>query len=165
MMLGNDLAYLWIHRVYVIDPKPLAEALIVKYVLSLTESLLIVGVVNWILSNNPYLILLPVIALPLTIMTAPIVLFVVLRFASRRKVIKQAVVGLYVVEDLILMLLWSIIVVFFLAVTVAYNHIVGLMTLYSAIMLVVASIIVSVIIGFISVRLLSKYIARIDIAS
>ncbi len=165
VMLGNDLAYLWIHRVYVIDPRPLAEALTIKYVLSLTEALLIVGVVDWILSGNPYLILLPVVALPLTVMTAPIVLFVVLRFASRRKVIKQAVVGLYVVEDLILMLLWSIIVMFFLAITVAYNHIVSLITFSVAIVLVIVSIIVSAIMGLIIVRLLSKYIARIDIAS
>ncbi len=165
MMLGNDLAYLWVHRVYVIDSKPLAEALVIKYVLSLTEALLVVGVVNWILSNNFYLVLTPIIALPLTIITAPIVLFIVLRFASRRKVIKQAVVGLYVVEDLVLMLLWSIIVMFFLAVTVVYNYVVRFMTVYSAITLVIVSIASSIIVGLASTRLLSRYIARIDVVS
>lgn len=72
MLLANDLAYLWIHKVYAIDTRPLAEALIIKYTVSLTEALLVVTIVDTVLSDNLASLLLPVVALPAIVLTTPI---------------------------------------------------------------------------------------------
>lgn len=163
ILLANDLAYLWIHRVYAIDTKPLAEALIIKYTISLTEALLVVAVVDTVLSGNLISLLLPVIALPAIVLTAPIVLFVALRFAAKRRVVRQAMIGLYVVEDVVMMMLWSIIVMVFLALTVAFNSVKQLITPHTILVLLPISAITSIIIGYISSRILASYTSKVNI--
>ncbi len=63
------------------------------------------------------------------------------------------------------MLLWFIIVMFFLVVTVAYDCVAHFMAVYSAIILVIVSIASLIIVSLASTRLLSRYIARIDVVS
>ncbi len=164
ILLAQDLAYLWIYRVYLRDQKPYARVLLLKYYINLLEAFTMIGLINAILLDNYILIATPIVVLPLIVITAPIVLAVALRFASRRRVVKTSVVGLYVVEDVVMMLLWSLLTLFFIADTFAFTIISYKLTLTSIIYLSLISILVTYVIHRIGLKLLTRIITSMDIA-
>ena len=164
ILLAQDLAYLWIYRVYLLDQKPFAKILLVKYYVNIIEAFIIIGLINAILLENYALILTPIVTLPLIVITAPIVLVVALKFASRRRVVKTSVVGLYVVEDIVMILLWSILALFFIADTLAFTIVSYKLSEIGLAYLVSIAIILAYVVHKISLKIITHFIASIDIA-
>ncbi len=164
ILLAQDLAYLWIYRVYLRDQKPFARILLIKYYINLFEAFTIIGLINTIILENYVLILTPIAVLPLITITAPLVLVIALRFASRRRVVKTSVVGLYVVEDIVMIFLWSVLALFFIADTFAFTLISYRLTSIGLFYLSITSIIIAYIIHRVSLNILTRIITSIDIA-
>ncbi len=165
ILLAQDLAYLWIYRIYLRDQKPFAKILLIKYYVNLLEAFIIIGLINAIILSNYALVLTPIMVLPLIVITAPLVLIIALRIASRRRVVKTSVVGLYVVEDIVMILLWSILALFFIADTFAFTTISYRLMMTSLIYLLIISIIIAYILHRIVLKVLTHTITSMDLAS
>ncbi len=107
--MAKDLAAFWIYRVYARDLKPIARSLMLKYAFYLSEAFLVISVYDAI-TASPSMILMPLIILPLTILMAFLLLAVVTYLASRRRIIRQAPVGLYMLEELAASLVMVIVI-------------------------------------------------------
>ncbi len=164
ILLAQDLAYLWIYRVYLRDQKPFAKILLVKYYVNLLEAFIVIGLINAIILDNYMLVITPITVLPLIVVTAPLVLIIALRFASRRRVVKTSVVGLYVVEDVVMILLWSILALFFIAYTFAFTIVSYRLTMMGLAYLSTVSVVVAYVLHRIALKVLTHTITSMDLA-
>ncbi len=98
--LVNDLPAIWVYRVYAPSLAPFIRGLLLKYSLYMFEALLALSAFDYMVASQPLNLLYPVSALPVLALSSSLLLLAVSLVASKRRVVKRAPTGLYVLEDL-----------------------------------------------------------------
>ena len=109
-IMAKDFLAMWVYRVYGDDLTPLAKSLLLKYATYLTEALLVLSLFNALITDKYALLLFPIFSLPLNVPLSSLVLLVVVYLASKRRIVKQAPTGLYVFEDLTLLVVSALLI-------------------------------------------------------
>ena len=109
-IMAKDFLAMWVYRVYGDDLTPLAKSLLLKYATYLTEALLVLSLFNALITDKYALLLFPIFSLPLNVLLSSLVLLVVVYLASKRRIVKQAPTGLYVFEDLTLLVVSALLI-------------------------------------------------------
>ena len=109
-IMAKDFLAMWVYRVYGDDLTPLAKSLLLKYATYLTEALLVLSLFNALVTDRYALLLFPIFPLPLNVLLSSLVLLVVVYLASKRRIVKQAPTGLYVFEDLTLLIVSALLI-------------------------------------------------------
>lgn len=163
--MARDFAALWIYRVYARDLKPVAESLMLKYALYLSEAFLVISVFDAVTTGNPLMLLLPLIILPLTVLTAFLLLMIVTYLASKRKIVRQVPSGLYMLEELAASLLMLIVIPVYVISDVLLKMILSLLpNLEVALISLVATISSWLLLKLLTISLASL-ISSYDVAS
>lgn len=119
--LAKDIQAYWIYRVYLIEMKSVAESLLAKYVVYLTELLLITAIANTILTNNTLYLLYPLTTLPSAIITGFLILATISYFISKKKTIKHLPTGIDILEELVSGIIWTIVVISTTTTLIIFN--------------------------------------------
>ena len=109
-IMAKDFLAMWVYRVYGDDLTPLAKSLLLKYATYLTEALLVLSLFNALITDKYALLLFPIFSLPPNVLLSSLVLLVVVYLASKRRIVKQAPTGLYVFEDLTLLVVSALLI-------------------------------------------------------
>lgn len=104
-VMVNDLMTYWIYRVYLARMKPVATALLLKITTYTLEAVAVMATSITILTHNPLNLLLIPVTAPAAVLTSFAALALVTYFASKRKVVKQAPSGMYVMESSIVFII------------------------------------------------------------
>ncbi len=104
-VIVNDLMTYWIYRVYLARMKPVATALLLKITTYTLEAVAVMATSTTILTHNPLNLLLIPVTAPAAVLTSFAALALVTYFASKRKVVKQAPSGMYVMESSIVFII------------------------------------------------------------
>jgi len=99
-VIARDLSALWIYRIYAPDLRPWAGALLLKCSIYLSEGLTLLSLFEATMEGDQLLLLTPLLNLPLTLLTSFLSLMLLTYLASRRRVIKESPIGMYMLEDL-----------------------------------------------------------------
>jgi len=165
-MLASDFPVMWIYRVYARRLNGLAKGLTLKYVVYLTEAFLVLSVLDASMFQNFLMLLLPVAMLPLIVVTAPLVIAVMAYFASKRKIIKQAPTGLYVIEETVMFIIWIIIIPFFITANMMFIMFIATnINALSIVLMVFSSLGISLTLYFAFSKILTKILEKLDLAS
>ncbi len=98
-VLANDLMTYWIYRVYLTRMEPVASALLLKVLTYTMEAVAVMATSITALTLKPLNLLLIPLTLPAAVLASFASLALVTYFASKRKVVKQAPSGMYVIES------------------------------------------------------------------
>ena len=109
LSLARDLPSLWVYRVYAIDTSHFIRDLLLKYSTYISEALLALSAFEAAISSNSSLLIYPALAFPLTLLTSALLITVLIFIASRRRVVKHAPTGFYLLEDLAMMAVFIVI--------------------------------------------------------
>ena len=104
-VIVNDLMTYWIYRVYLARMKPVATALLLKITTYTLEAVAVMATSTTILTHNSLNLLLIPVTAPAAVLTSFAALALVTYFASKRKVVKQAPSGMYVMESSIVFII------------------------------------------------------------
>jgi len=115
IIMVRDLMTYWIYRVYLANMKPAATALLLKVFTYTMEAVVVMATSITALTLNPIDALIIPVAAPAAALTSFAALALVTYFASKRKIVKQAPTGMYVMESSIVF----IVEIFFIATLVA----------------------------------------------
>jgi len=165
-ILSNDLSSFWIYRVYSIHMKNIAKWLIIKYSVYFIEAYMIIAVIDTIFTYEYIRLLLPISLLPITIILSLISLAAVTYFASKRKVVKIAPTGLYTLEELVLTIVMLLTITLILSSKFGFDIMVKLFWYrYPSIIFIsiFISLVMALVLYYISIEILSKLMKRYDI--
>ncbi len=98
-VIVGDLMTYWLYRVYLMRMKPVATALLLKIMTYSLEAVAVMAASISALTLNPLNLLLIPTAAPATTIASFASLALVTYFASKRKVVKEAPSGMYVMES------------------------------------------------------------------
>ncbi len=163
--MARDLAALWIYRVYAKDLKPMAESLMMKYALYLSEAFLVISVFDAVASSNFLMLFLPLLMLPLTVLIACILLMIVTYLASKRRIVKQAPSGLYMLEELAAGLLMLVVIPVYMISDLLLKIALSLLSSSEAVFLSLVAVISSWLLLKLLTSPLADIISSYDIAS
>ena len=104
-VIVSDLMTYWIYRVYLARMKPVAAALLLKITTYTLEAVAVMATSITILTLNPLNLLLIPVTAPAAVLTSFAALALVTYFTSKRKVVKQAPSGMYVIESSIVFII------------------------------------------------------------
>jgi len=99
LVLSRDLLALWIYRVYLSDMSPVAEFLVLKQIIYLSEVFLGASLFLVAMTGDFTYILLPAALLPLSSVLSCLTIAVLVLLSSRRKIVREAPTGMYALES------------------------------------------------------------------
>ena len=166
--LSSDLMSYWIYRVYSIDMKPVAQALMIKYSVYFIEIYLIIAIIDSIFTSQSIRLILPIALLPITILSSFLVLTAVSYFASKRRIIRQAPSGLYMLEELVMSVILVIIAGLITISKLGFDLALELLNISNLIVLIpsiISSIVLSPVLFYVLTLILGDLMKEFDIAS
>ncbi len=165
-VMARDLAAMWVFRVYALELRPLASGLILKYATYLSEAFLAIGIFDAVLLGQPQALLLPVVVLPITTFMVLLLLVSTCYLASKRRVVKQMPTGLYMFEDVALLVVSILIMPAYLLVTLLFTEILlPRLTLQTTLLTLAASALLAWALHEASKRVLAEAMRIWDLAS
>jgi len=135
-IIVNDLMTYWIYRIYLVRMRPVATALFLKITTYTLEAVAVMAASIAALTLNPLNLLLIPVTTPAVVLTSFAALALVTYFASKRKVIRQAPSGMYVMESSIVF----IVEFFFIATLVGASALTQVLVSINAVILLIAAL-------------------------
>jgi len=89
---------------------------------------------------------------------------VVAYFASKRKIVKQALTGLYMIEETVMFIIWIIIPFFITANIVFTMFMVAIINTLLIVLMILSSLVVSFALYYLSSKILTKILEKLDLA-
>ncbi|RLE68460.1 MAG: hypothetical protein DRJ43_05560 [Thermoprotei archaeon] len=164
--IAKDLSAMWMFRVYALELKPLASGLLLKHSMYFSEAFLTIALFDAIVREDPRLLLEPLIVLPITIFTSFVLLVVTTYLASKRKIVKQMPTGLYMFEDIALLVVTVIVILTYFSATLLFKEVlIPNFTFQTASLSILLSIIISWALHKASSRILADVTRLYDLAS
>ncbi len=157
--LSIDLLPLWVYRVYLLDKEALARRLMLKHSIYYSMVFLAVAVFKTALTNDLFQLGYSVFMLPVAFLISGLSLLLLVYLASRRRVVKVAPTGLYVLEDVAMTIVFSVDFSLIIVFTVLYDILGGFM--HAIIFSCVASLIIYTVFS----RFLGELLYSVDIVS
>ncbi len=162
--MARDLAAFWIYRVYARELEPVAEGLMLKYIFYLSEAFLVISIYDAIVTS-PLMLLMPLIVLPLTVIMAFLLLMSVTYLASKRRIVRQAPVGLYMLEDLATGLVMVMVISIYMISDVLIKILLPTIPSFELVIVCASSLILALILHKVLVTSLSDIIFSYDLLS
>jgi len=163
-VIVNDLMTYWIYRVYLMRMKPVATALLLKIATYTLEAVAVMAASIAALTLNPLNLLLIPVTAPAVMLTSFATLALVTYFASKRKVVKQAPSGMYVMESSIVF----IVELFFITTLMGASALTQVLATINATALLITTSVAVVVAAALTLGLreaLAKLMERYDIAT
>lgn len=85
-------------------------------------------------------------------------------FASKRKIVKQALTGLYMIEETVMFIIWIIIPFFITANIVFTMFMVAIINTLLIVLMILSSLVVSFALYYLSSKILTKILEKLDLA-
>ncbi len=122
-IMARDLAAMWVLRVYALDLVPLASGLLLKYTVYLSEAFLVLGVFESLIVREPLALLQPLVVLPITVFVVLLLLVSTSYLASKRRIVRRMPTGLYMFEDIALLVVALIVVPAYMLATFLFKEV------------------------------------------
>ena len=165
-VMARDLAAMWVFRVYALELRPLASGLILKYATYLSEAFLAIGIFDAVLLGQPQALLLPVAVLPITMFMVLLLLVSTCYLASKRRVVRQMPTGLYMFEDVALLVISILVMPAYMLATLLFTEILlPRLTFQATLLTLAASALLSWALHEASKRILAEAMRIWDLAS
>jgi len=165
-VMARDLAAMWVFRVYALELRPLASGLILKYATYLSEAFLAIGIFDAVLLEQSQALLLPVAVLPITTFTVLLLLVSTCYLASKRRVVRQMPTGLYMFEDVALLVISILVMPAYMLATLLFTEILlPRLTFQATLLTLAASALLSWALHEASKRILAEAMRIWDLAS
>ncbi|MDK2464389.1 MAG: hypothetical protein QI223_06440 [Candidatus Korarchaeota archaeon] len=165
-VMARDLAAMWVFRVYALELRPLASGLILKYATYLSEAFLAIGIFDAVLLGQPLALLLPAAVLPITMFTVLLLLVSTCYLASKRRIVRQMPTGLYMFEDVALLVISVLVMPAYMLATLLFTEILlPRLTLQTTLLALAASASLSWAVYEASRRVLAETMRVWDLAS
>lgn len=164
VVIVNDLMTYWIYRVYLMRMKPVATALLLKIATYTLEAVAVMAASIAALTLNPFNLLLIPVTAPAVVLTSFAALALITYFASKRKVVKQAPSGMYVMESSIVF----IVELFFIATLMGASALTQVLAAINATALLITASVAVATAATLTLGLreaLTKLMERYDIAT
>lgn len=86
-------------------------------------------------------------------------------FASKRKIVKQALTGLYMIEETVMFIIWIIIIPFFITANIVFTmFMVAIINTLLIVLMILSSLVVSFALYYLSSKILTKILEKLDLA-
>jgi len=165
-VMARDLAAMWVFRVYALELRPLASGLILKYATYLSEAFLAIGIFDAVLLGQPQALLLPVVVLPITMFMVLLLLVTTCYLASKRRVVRQMPTGLYMFEDVALLVISILVMPAYMLATLLFTEVLlPRLTFQATLLTLAASALLSWALHEASKRILAEAMRIWDLAS
>ncbi len=163
MTLSDDLLPLWVYRVYSSDLSPLALSLVAKYTVYLTEILMVVAVFKCVLAGDYVALALPVLALPLNVVVSFAVLASLSYLASKRRVVRLAPSGMYVLESMAVAVVFVVVFVPVATIQVLFDALAKEATLWSVATPCLAAVALSPVLAWVLSKVLASIMESLEL--
>ncbi len=164
-VITNDLMTYWAYRIYLMRMGPVAKALLLKTVTYSLEAVVVMATLITALTLNPLNLLLIPVMVPAAVFTSFTALALVTYFASKRKVVKQAPSGMYMMESSVVF----IVEVIFIAAFMSASALTQVLASINATLLLAVIALVAAVVGVTLTpalkEALAKLMERYDIAT